>query len=32
MAAGDLMAGTIVETLRRSPQWKNLAIIVTHDC
>jgi phospholipase C len=31
MAAGDLMAGTIVETLRRSPQWKRLAIIVTHD-
>jgi acid phosphatase len=31
MAAGDLMAGTIVETLRRSPQWKGMAIIVTHD-
>jgi acid phosphatase len=31
MAAGDLMAGTIVETLRRSPQWTRLAIIVTHD-
>ena len=31
MAAGDLMAGTIVETLRRSPQWKQMAIIVTHD-
>jgi acid phosphatase len=31
MAAGDLMAGTIVETLRRSPQWTRMAIIVTHD-
>ena len=31
MAAGDLMAGTIVETLRRSPQWKRMAIIVTYD-
>jgi phospholipase C len=30
-AAGDLMAGTIVETLRRSPQWKRMAIIVTYD-
>jgi phosphoesterase family protein len=28
MAAGDLMAGTIVETLRRSPQWTRMAIIV----
>ena len=28
MAAGDLMAGTIVETLRRSPQWTRTAIIV----
>jgi acid phosphatase len=31
MAAGDLMVGTIVETLRRSPQWKHMAIMVTHD-
>lgn len=31
MAAGDLMIGSIVETLRRSPQWGSMAIIVTHD-
>jgi phospholipase C len=31
MAAGDLMVGTIVETLRRSPQWDSMAIIITHD-
>ena len=31
MAAGDLMIGTIVDTLRRSPQWGEMAIIVTHD-
>ncbi len=31
VAAGDLMAATIVETLRRSPQWPGMAIIVTHD-
>jgi acid phosphatase len=31
MAAGDLMAGTIVTTLRRSPQWARMVIIVTHD-
>ncbi|MCB1499745.1 MAG: acid phosphatase [Bauldia sp.] len=31
MAAGDLMIGTIVSTLRRSPQWDQMAVIVTHD-
>lgn len=31
MAAGDLIIGTIVETLKRSPQWDKMAIIVTHD-
>ena len=31
MAAGDLMIGTIVDTLRRSPQWSSMAIIITHD-
>lgn len=31
MAAGDLMVSTIVETLKRSPQWKGMAIIATHD-
>jgi acid phosphatase len=31
MAAGDLIIGTIVDTLRRSPQWDKMAIIVTHD-
>jgi len=31
MAAGDLMIGRIVDTLRKSPQWSKMAIIVTHD-
>lgn len=31
MSAGDLMIGRIVGTLRRSPQWDNMAIIITHD-
>jgi phospholipase C len=31
VAAGDLMIGTIVDTLRRSPQWDSMAIIITHD-
>lgn len=31
MSAGDLILGTIVNTLQRSPQWPNMAIIVTHD-
>lgn len=31
MAAGDLMVGSIVDTLRRSPQWGSMAIIITHD-
>jgi phospholipase C len=31
MAAGDLMIGTIVDTLQRSPQWSGMAVIVTHD-
>lgn len=31
MAAGDLMVGTIVDTLRESPQWDKMAIILTHD-
>jgi acid phosphatase len=25
------MVGTIVDTLRRSPQWGHMAIIITHD-
>jgi len=31
MAAGDLMIGRIVDTLRQSPQWDEMAIIITHD-
>ena len=31
MSAGDLMIGRIVGTLRRSPQWDDMAIIITHD-
>ena len=31
MAAGDLMIGTIVDTLMESPQWDSMAIVVTHD-
>lgn len=31
MAAGDLIIGTIVNTLQRSPQWDNMAIIITYD-
>lgn len=31
MAAGDLMMATIVSTLRRSPQWDEMAVIITHD-
>jgi phospholipase C len=31
MAAGDLVIGTIVDTLKNSPQWDNMAIIITHD-
>ncbi len=31
MAAGDLMIGTVVDTLKRSPQWDHMAIIITHD-
>lgn len=31
MAAGDLMIGTIVNTLQRSPQWDRMAIIITYD-
>jgi acid phosphatase len=31
MAAGDLMIGRIVDTLRRSPQWERMVIIITHD-
>lgn len=31
MAAGDLLVGTIVDTLRQSPQWDRMAIIITHD-
>ena len=31
MSAGDLIVGTIVNTLQRSPQWDHMAIIITHD-
>jgi len=31
MAAGDLIIGTIVNTLQRSPQWNKMAIIITYD-
>lgn len=31
MAAGDLIIGTIVNTLQRSPQWDKMAIIITYD-
>ena len=31
MAAGDLIIGTIVNTLQRSPQWDKMAIIITFD-
>ena len=31
MAAGDLMMGSIVSTLRRSPQWGQMAVIINHD-
>ncbi|MGI9400543.1 MAG: acid phosphatase [Rhizobiaceae bacterium] len=31
VAAGDLVIGMIVDTLRKSPQWDNMAIIITHD-
>ena len=31
MSAGDLIAGTIINTLQRSPQWDHMAIILTHD-
>ncbi len=31
MAAGDLIVGTIVNTLQRSPQWDRMAIIITYD-
>jgi phospholipase C len=31
MAAGDLMIGTIVSTLQRTPQWAKMAVIVTYD-
>ena len=31
MLAGDLIVGTIVNTLQRSPQWDHMAIIITHD-
>ncbi|MCP4385645.1 MAG: acid phosphatase, partial [Hyphomicrobiales bacterium] len=31
MSAGDLIVGTIVQTLERSPQWDKMAIIVTYD-
>jgi acid phosphatase len=31
VAAGDLMIGTLVDTLRLSPQWDKMAIIITHD-
>jgi acid phosphatase len=31
VAAGDDIIGTVVDTLRESPQWDHMAIIVTHD-
>jgi phospholipase C len=31
MAAGDLIIGTIVNTLQRSPQWDKMVIIITYD-
>lgn len=31
MAAGDLLVGSVVDTLRQSPQWGSMAIILTHD-
>jgi acid phosphatase len=31
MAAGDLLIGTVVDTLRHSPQWYHMAIILIHD-
>jgi acid phosphatase len=31
MSAGDLTVGTIVDTLKKSPQWDKMAIIITHD-
>lgn len=31
MAAGDLMIGTVVDTLRKSSQWEKMAIIISHD-